>query len=48
MMTLVSTVGAVAPSWAMRKISSVGELQIAVGRLLGGLVENVLLDHPEI
>ncbi len=48
MMALVYAVGALPPSWAMRKISSVGELPTAVGRLLGGLVENVLLDLPEI
>jgi hypothetical protein len=45
---LVSAVGALPPSRAMRKISSVWELPTAVGKSLGGLVENVLLDHPEI
>ncbi len=48
MIALVYSVGALPPSWAMRKISSVGELPTALGRLLGGLVENVLLDHSKI
>jgi hypothetical protein len=48
MIALVSAIGALPPSWAMRKISSVRELPTALGRLLGGLVENVLLDHSEI
>ncbi len=47
-MTLVSTVGALPPSRTLREISSGLELPIAVGGLLGGLVEDVLLDHPEI
>ncbi len=47
-MTVVSAVGTLAPSRALREISSVLELPTAMGGLMGGLAEIVLLDHSEI